>query len=1038
MGFLGNLDKINTLELFLTDKGKELMLKENGLGLYDLISRFSLDDADYDYRRTSNVWVDGISPVPDGSLLPFGTTQSLSNNTGGPIWFDNLSVNNPCRSCEGTECTPLSGDCWYDMPDVRGDRGNKIINCYSSTAQTQGVQACTNIYAFYDTTSVLATDAEAAKLGLNQWFSTLSATTPNFNGKLFHIPVMGERWINTSYYPWNGKLDTWDWTPCGNGVAGSPLGYNCNSRSATFLGVTDGPTDPSGEPLYREAVTGLCLQVDDAADTGLSTGDWTGFAELPPNASVGIYGQGSGGRAEFWTTGCTLVPEGSPGYGYNNTALSTITAVGFTAYSANNIVWDVNAFSGTTWSAYTPNDMWIPSGYIPQAGTSSQLTAQLTQNLCQDNCCPSNYPDLGYEGPGLFGCQECNPFDNTITSGRLLSWTDKGLTYSYLGVFSAGTMDLIRFEETIDCVKYRGMDRNVLIIDVFDETQAAEPGGTNNYGKMAGILPLGDKSYYNGTDGNAANLTTTTLGDPAGQTTSPQTNPNFFNLDNMGYHGKSNIGSSGIGYPTGDSSDWDASIPGMIAARVSQPTEDWKYSQDLFLKTHGLYENFQGFVYPVVPLLSSTPTANSSKMFFPLHLYGAIYGDVVPQAEFQDNPTVVLVGGTLSACTVTNPYDTLVPVTYDPTLVTQTSLNSDGNYEPFPSHTFTDGQAITPISPYTTGLRNWGWNFNPTVGCNAWPCNVGDIFSGGTFQSDLNSFITGSSFFITTITSASTECQCLPAVFINKKGPIEVIDEGCPCPDGTISEECCGEDPNPDPDPNPDNEITQGICGPLPSTPSNGGRPSGVIGQSGISTGPPKTPINDLYVPKSYTNFTSGLNEKDTGIGATLPPLRTTSKFKNYSSFYTADFDINLKQYYENNELKWDVEFESTSRYGNRLIQEGDGSKFYWIVSSGYKTSTVNPKETKACISPTISTINLNKRYTQGINIAYLKGYWNESNSENYISIDTTHNGPNIEKIKKYEFCVTMVYTYKSKLLKKTKRFSVIGNDYGYKLKVKT
>jgi hypothetical protein len=63
MGFLGNLNKVNTLELFLTDKGKELMLKENGLGLQDLISRFSLDDSDYDYRRTSNVWIDGITIV---------------------------------------------------------------------------------------------------------------------------------------------------------------------------------------------------------------------------------------------------------------------------------------------------------------------------------------------------------------------------------------------------------------------------------------------------------------------------------------------------------------------------------------------------------------------------------------------------------------------------------------------------------------------------------------------------------------------------------------------------------------------------------------------------------------------------------------------------------------------------------------------------------------------------------------------------------------------------------------------------------------
>ena len=158
MGFLGNLDKVNTLELFLTDKGKELMLKENGLGLEDLITRFSLDDADYDYRRTSYVWVDGISPVPDGSLLPFGTVQNLSNQAGGPQWFDALSSNNPCRSCDGPICAPLSGDCWYDMPDVRGDRGNKIINCYPVTAQTKGVQACTNIYAFYDVTSVARTD----------------------------------------------------------------------------------------------------------------------------------------------------------------------------------------------------------------------------------------------------------------------------------------------------------------------------------------------------------------------------------------------------------------------------------------------------------------------------------------------------------------------------------------------------------------------------------------------------------------------------------------------------------------------------------------------------------------------------------------------------------------------------------------------------------------------------------------------------------------------------------------------------------------
>ena len=102
-----------------------------------------------------------------------------------------------------------------------------------------------------------------------------------------------------------------------------------------------------------------------------------------------------------------------------------------------------------------------------------------------------------------------------------------------------------------------------------------------------------------------------------------------------------------------------------------------------------------------------------------------------------------------------------------------------------------------------------------------------------------------------------------------------------------------------------------------------------------------------------------------------------------------------------------------------------------------YKNSKKNPKETKACVSPTTSTINLNKKNTQGVNIAYLRGYWGESVEEDYKSLDTTYDINYDDPMVKYEFCVTMVYTYKSKLLKKTKRFNVTGNDYGYKLKVK-
>ena len=60
------------------------------------------------------------------------------------------------------------------------------------------------------------------------------------------------------------------------------------------------------------------------------SGNWTGFNVLPPNASISSYGNGTGGMAEFWTTGCTLVSKDSPGYGYNSVYPGNIASVGFT------------------------------------------------------------------------------------------------------------------------------------------------------------------------------------------------------------------------------------------------------------------------------------------------------------------------------------------------------------------------------------------------------------------------------------------------------------------------------------------------------------------------------------------------------------------------------------------------------------------------------------------------------------------------------------------------------------------------------------
>ena len=123
------------------------------------------------------------------------------------------------------------------------------------------------------------------------------------------------------------------------------------------------------------------------------------------------------------------------------------------------------------------------------------------------------------------------------------------------------------------------------------------------------------------------------LGWPGGEDTSPDWEMH----DYTGYHGG---GPSVTNCPTcvpDLTNNWGIYSPTgadtQFEGRQKQPTVDWKYSQDLFLKTHPFYENFQGFVYPVVPLSDPTGNTITSKMVFPLHLYGAIYGMWFQSAE---------------------------------------------------------------------------------------------------------------------------------------------------------------------------------------------------------------------------------------------------------------------------------------------------------------------------------------------------------------------------------------------------------------------
>ena len=1125
MGFL-KLNKLNTLELFLTDKGKELMLRENALGLADLIVQFSADDSDYDYRRTSSVWVDGISPQGPGPggwyPNPYGSTESTSNQNGGPQWFDELGSNNPCSSCNGPNCTPLSGDCWYDMPDVRGSRGRKIKNCFPVTATTSGLTNCTNIYAFYDATSVFLEDAQAAKVGLQSWFSTLTASTitasapdGSYTGKLFHIPVFGERWLNTAYYPWHGELDVVDYNGQGNSLGGFAL-------SGAFGGLKDasGITPVAG-------ITGLYLHCDNSQ----STGNWAGFQDLPPGA-IGSDGGSTaqGRRAEFYVTGCTK--NNSTNCYFSTTGIETgvesprsdqvstpcdteITEIGSIPkliFSANSTttVWRIDqpgwGTGANTWTSspyvdkygwwhYHTNllanlSLYVDNtiSYLSLTGTSYMENVNIPNNTatiswesdvgsgCKLNCCntrensgPFNYQLSGGTGGPLgttvtggtrleggsfgkdddslentgsqFGCMECSPFDNFVPyeTGHTYSLQNLQDVETFAeadGVVTSVTgQTSIRYYNLLGpCRKYKGGDKNVMVVSIFDETSPM----TCNENSWGGVFPLDFKNVYNGNGVGDYSLHDFDQVSPGTMSlnrqkrrgyhskgvyvTDPSTCPDPMNGPgcggNDGYHGPYGCdGSVADNYPTNceivtgvHQNDWSA-------GGHPQPTMDYKYSQDLFMRTLPFYNSFAGFLYPVVKNISN------ARADFALHAYGAVMGTTVAVGDLIDNPTVQTNGGTFSAITKSNPYSTVNPLIYSRPLVPFSPVSAPawaGGQSLYPG-SFTPPSYINdgPSSVATglPGLTNYNWGVSLAVGCTAHDgsavgcsncnlcCNSGDIFSGGTFDADLTEFVKGGSFKIITTTTGCTECQCLPAVFRNNKGPVVVIDDdgcpcadgtfdpiccvstgGCPCPDGTYSPSCCVGDPG----------AGESICGPTPSA-----------GQPGLRTTPHESPV-----------------AKRQGAPVSGESLRT-----NLNIQQQVNFEATLHQfaYMENGEqrIDYDVEFNSISTVNGSLIKENQGV-FYWKVDDGVSSydSKGNPM-TRPC--PQLEWASLNQRYSArgAYPFVFLNSY-RDSTPTNW-----SHN--------KEEYCVTLGVHINNQVMMVNKRIRISGdNMYGWQLKMLT
>jgi len=98
MGFITTANT-NTLEVNLTDYGKSILVGNAGGGLIEQIVKFGLRDNDIDYRKFSG---------------------DSSTNNYGPCHSQSLTTN--------PNMVSLSGDCFYNYPDIRGRNGIEVCN----------------------------------------------------------------------------------------------------------------------------------------------------------------------------------------------------------------------------------------------------------------------------------------------------------------------------------------------------------------------------------------------------------------------------------------------------------------------------------------------------------------------------------------------------------------------------------------------------------------------------------------------------------------------------------------------------------------------------------------------------------------------------------------------------------------------------------------------------------------------------------------------------------------------------------------------
>ena len=139
------------------------------------------------------------------TLPSVGTLEYEGNTFTTPFTFD-VEETGELKFCLPEEYTIIDGVIYeYDEPlvDLLQDAANdgftvdSIVNgTYNlSREDVEQITSTTNIYAFFDATSMQIDDAIDAKAALQTWFDDFKSGNNNYTGNLYIISTYNERWV---------------------------------------------------------------------------------------------------------------------------------------------------------------------------------------------------------------------------------------------------------------------------------------------------------------------------------------------------------------------------------------------------------------------------------------------------------------------------------------------------------------------------------------------------------------------------------------------------------------------------------------------------------------------------------------------------------------------------------------------------------------------------------------------------------------------------------------------------------------------------